>query len=126
MTSNVFVNLIHSQCVGPNDIFVSIDVASLFTSVAIDQALDLVLQLLTNDNILHERISLDLSDTKASIENMLLFTIKRSALYIDPPYLSLMFLFIDLTIQSQPKFTRNQLTLTITFPILRTTQNTKS
>ena len=40
--SDEFANLIRSQCVGPNDIFVSFDVVSLFTSIPTDQALDLV------------------------------------------------------------------------------------
>ena len=66
--SNDFANLIRSQCVGPNDIFVSFDVVSLFTSVPTDQALDLVLQLLANDSTLHDRTSLDISDIKIGLE----------------------------------------------------------
>ena len=50
---------IRSQCVGPDDIFVSFDVESLdFSFVSSDQALDLVLQLLANDNTFHGRTSL--------------------------------------------------------------------
>jgi len=37
-----FANLICNQSVGPNDVFVSFDVVSLFTSVPTDQSLDLV------------------------------------------------------------------------------------
>ena len=75
--SNEFANLIRSQCVGPNDIFVSFDVVSLFTSVPTDHALDLVLQLLANDNTLHDRTSLDISDIKVGLEiclNAAIFT----------------------------------------------------
>ena len=49
---------IRSQCVGPDDIFVSFDVEILFSFVSTDQALDLVLQLLANDNTFHDRTSL--------------------------------------------------------------------
>ena len=75
--SNEFANLIRTQCVGPNDIFVSFDVVSLFTSVPTDQPLDLVLQLLANDNTLHDRTSLDISDIKIGLEicfNAAIFT----------------------------------------------------
>ena len=46
----------------------SFDVVGLFTSVPTDQALDLVLQLLAYDNILHDRTSLDISDIKVGLE----------------------------------------------------------
>ena len=75
--SSEFANLILSQCVGPNDIFVSFDVVSLFTSVPTDQALVLVLQLLANDNTLHDRTSLNISDIKVGLEicfNAAIFT----------------------------------------------------
>ena len=75
--SNEFANLIRSQCVGPNDIFMSFDVVSLFTFVSPDQALDLVLQLLANDNTLHDRTSLDISDIKVGLDicfNAAIFT----------------------------------------------------
>ena len=68
--SNEFANLIRSQCVGPNDIFVSFDVVSLFTSVPTDQALDLILQLLANDNALHNHTSLDIADVKSWLRDL--------------------------------------------------------
>ena len=79
--SNKLANLIRSQCVGPNDVFVSFDVVSLFTSVPTDQALDLVLQLLANDNTLHDRTSLNISDIKVGLEicfNAAIFTYDRA------------------------------------------------
>ena len=66
--SNKFANLICSQCVGPNDIFVSFEVVSLFTSVPTDQALDLILQLLANDNTLHDRTFINISDIKVGLD----------------------------------------------------------
>ena len=50
---------------------------SLFTSVPTNQALDLVLQLLANDNTLLDRTSLDISDIKVGLEicfNAAIFT----------------------------------------------------
>ena len=63
-----FTNLIRDQIVGPNEVFVSFDVVSLFTSVPTDQALDCVLQLLLNDDTLQERTALSISDIKAGLE----------------------------------------------------------
>ena len=63
-----FTNLIRNQIVGPNEVFVSFDVVSLFTSVPTDQALDCVLQLLLNDDTLQERTALSISDIKAGLE----------------------------------------------------------
>ena len=58
----------------------SFDVVSLFTFVPtldLDFALDLVLQLLANDNTLHDRTSFDISDIKVGLEiclNAAIFT----------------------------------------------------
>jgi len=70
------VNLVHNQSVGPNNV-VSFDVVSLFTSVPTDQALDLVMQLLTNNDTLHKRTTLSMAVIKTGLEvclNVAIFT----------------------------------------------------
>ena len=47
-----------------NEIFVSFDVVSLFTSVPVDKVFDLVLELLSSDDALPSRTSLSISDIK--------------------------------------------------------------
>jgi len=56
--SREFVDLVKNSAVGENEVLVSFDVVSLFTSVPVDTALDLILELLSSDDSLP---SLDIS-----------------------------------------------------------------
>jgi len=69
--SQEFVDLVKNCVLGENEVLVSFDVISLFTSVLVDKALDLILELLSSDDSLPSRTSLDISDLKHGLENSL-------------------------------------------------------
>ena len=67
--SKEFVNYIKNFTISENEILVSFDVVSLFTSVPVDKALGLVLDLLSSDESLALRTSLDISDITIGLEH---------------------------------------------------------
>ena len=66
--SREFVEYVKNCRVQKNEIFVSFDVVSLFTSVPVDKAFDLVLELLSSDDALPSRTSLSISDIKQGLK----------------------------------------------------------
>ena len=73
--SREFVEYVKNCHVQKNEIFVSFDVVSLFASVPVDKAFDLVLELLSCDDALPSRTSLTISDIKQGLKICLDFTI---------------------------------------------------
>ena len=66
--SREFVEYVKNCHVQKNEIFVSFDVVSLFTSVPVGKAFDLVLELLSSDDALPSRTSLSISDIKHGLK----------------------------------------------------------
>ena len=66
--SREFVEYVKNCHVQKNEIFVSFDVGSLLTSVPVDKAFDLVLELLSSDDALPSRTSLSISDIKQGLK----------------------------------------------------------
>ena len=66
--SREFAEYVNSCHVQKNEIFVSFDVVSLFTSVPVDNAFDLVLELPPSDDALPSRTSLSFSDIKQGLK----------------------------------------------------------
>ena len=67
--SEVFVDYVRNFTLSENEIFVSFDVVCLFTSVPVDKALDLVLDLLSSDESLASCTFLDISDITIGLEH---------------------------------------------------------
>ena len=67
--SKEFVDYVKNFTICENEILVSFDVVSLFTSVPVDKALGLVLDLLSSDESLASRTSLDISDITIGLEH---------------------------------------------------------
>ena len=67
--SKEFVDYVKNFTISENEILVSFDVVSLFTSVPVDKALGLVLDLLSSDESLASRTSLDISDITIGLEH---------------------------------------------------------
>ena len=67
--SKEFVDYVKNFAISENEILVSFDVVSLFTSVPVDKALGLVLDLLSSDESLASRTSLDISDITIGLEH---------------------------------------------------------
>ena len=67
--SKEFVDYVKNFTISENEILVSFDVVSLFTSVPVDRALGLVLDLLSSDESLASRTSLDISDITIGLEH---------------------------------------------------------
>ena len=67
--SKEFVNYIQKFTLSENKILVSFDVVSLFTSVSVDKAFGLVLDLLSSDESLASRTSLDIFDITIGLEH---------------------------------------------------------
>ena len=67
--SKEFVDYVKNFTISENEILVSFDVVSLFTSVPVDKALGLVLDLLSSDQSLASRTSLDISDITIGLEH---------------------------------------------------------
>ena len=66
--SREFVECIKNYSVEENECLVSFDVVSLFTSVPVDKALALVLELLASDDSLSSRTRLSISDIKHGLQ----------------------------------------------------------
>ena len=66
--SREFVECIKNYSVEENEYLVSFDVVSLFTSVPVDKALALVLELLASDNSLPSRTRLSICDIKQGLQ----------------------------------------------------------
>ena len=73
--SKEFVVYVKNFTISENEILVSFDVVSLFTSVPVDKALGLVLDLLSSDESLASRTSLDISDLTIGLEHCLSSTV---------------------------------------------------
>ena len=67
--SKEFVDYVKNFTISENEILVSFDVVSLFTSVPVDKALCLVLDLLSSDESLASRTSLGISDITIGLEH---------------------------------------------------------
>ena len=65
--SKEFVDYVKNFTISENEILVSFDVVSLFTSVPVDKAFGLVLDLLSSDESLPSRTSLDISRHKNTL-----------------------------------------------------------
>ena len=79
--SQEFVECIKNYSVEENECLVSFDVVSLFTSVPVDKALALVLELLASDDSLSSRTRLSISDIKQGLQICLdstVFSYKKS------------------------------------------------
>ena len=79
--SREFVECIKNYSVEENECLVSLDVVSLFTSVPVDKALALVLELLASDDSLPSRTCLSISDIKQGLQiclNSTVFSYKKS------------------------------------------------
>ena len=79
--SREFVECIKNYSVEENECLVSFDVVSLFTSVPVDKALALVLELLASDDSLPSRARLSISDIKQGLQICLdstVFSYKKS------------------------------------------------
>ena len=77
----MFVECIKNYSVEENECLVSFDVVSLFTSVPVDKALALVLELLASDDSLSSRTRLSISDIKQGLQtclNSTVFSYKKS------------------------------------------------
>ena len=70
-----FVDYVKNCYVHKNEIFVSFGVVSLFTSVPVDKAFDIVLELLSSHDALPSRTSLSMSDIKLGLKSCLDSTI---------------------------------------------------
>ena len=66
--SREFVEYVKNCHVQENEIFVSFDVVSLFTSVPMDKAFNLVLELLSSDDVLPSRTPLSISDIEQGLK----------------------------------------------------------
>ena len=66
--SKEFVDHVQNFTISENEILVSFDVVSLFNSVPVDNALGFVLDLLSSDEFLASRTSLDISDITIGLE----------------------------------------------------------
>ena len=66
--SREFVEYVKNCHVQENEIFVSFDVVSLFTSVPVDKAFNLVLELLSSDDALPSPTSLSISDIEQGLK----------------------------------------------------------
>ena len=73
--SKAFVDYVQNFTISENEILVAFDVVSLFTSVPINKALDLVLELLTSDESLSLRTSLAISEITIDLQHCFLSTI---------------------------------------------------
>ena len=73
--SKEFVDYVKNFTISENEILVSFDVVSLFTSVPVDKALGFVLDLLSSDESLASRTSLDISDITIGLEYCFSFTV---------------------------------------------------
>ena len=62
------LNVLGNYSVEENECLVSFDVVSLFTSVPVDKALALVLELLASDDSLPSRTRLSISDIKQGLQ----------------------------------------------------------
>ena len=67
--SKEFVDYVQNFTISESEILVSFDVVSLFTSVPMDKALNLVLELLTSDESLSLRTSLAISDITIGLKH---------------------------------------------------------
>ena len=67
--SKEFVDSVQNFTISESEILVSFDVVSLFTSVPMDKALNLVLELLTSDESLPLRTSLAISDITIGLKH---------------------------------------------------------
>ena len=79
--SEEFVDYVQNFTISESKILVSFDVVSLFTSVPIDTALNLVLELLTSDESLSSRTSLAISDITIGLKHCfssIVFSYKNS------------------------------------------------
>ena len=73
--SKEFVDYVQNFTISESEILVSFDVLSLFTSVPMDKALNLVLELLTSDESLSLRTSLAISDITIGLKHCFSFTV---------------------------------------------------
>ena len=67
--SKEFVDRVQNFTISENEILVSFDVVSLFTSIPVDKALGFVLDLLYSDESLASRTSLDIPDITKGLEH---------------------------------------------------------